>query len=68
MLPGEQACYVGVDLSPEMLSSARQKTVCDPPVYVIQADVTQPLAFPKEEGAAVSPVRFSLDNMCLDIG
>jgi hypothetical protein len=68
MLPGKEACYVGVDLSPEMLSSACQKTARDPHVYVVQADVTQPLPFPKEEGVVVGPVRFSLDNMCLDIG
>lgn len=47
LLP-EQACGVGVDLSPEMLAIARQKTADCPHVYVIQADVTQLLPFPDD--------------------
>lgn len=47
-LLGEEACCVGVDLSPEMLAIARQKIDGCSHVYVIQADVTQPLPFPDD--------------------
>jgi len=44
----EEACCVGVDLSPEMLAVARQKIDECPHVYLVQADVTQPLPFPDD--------------------
>ena len=48
ILIGEEACCVGVDLSPEMLAVAQAKIVDCPHTSVIQTDVTQPLPFADE--------------------
>jgi ubiquinone/menaquinone biosynthesis C-methylase UbiE len=47
-LLGDDACCVGVDLSPEMLTVARQKIADCRRTLVILADVTQSLPFPDD--------------------
>lgn len=47
-LVGEEACYVGIDLSHDMLALAQHKIADCRLTYVVRTDVTQPLPFADE--------------------